>query len=101
MADEIKLTELKIKMWRGDTQLYSHQKVVGQTVDSSATQDASAAFADETQMLTAYNTGNGCNFLIDDNPSTTVTAANSDYLAANERRDLLVEPGQYFHSKQV
>lgn len=101
MANEIKITEMKVKMWRGDVQLYSHQFVVGQQVDSSATQDNSAAFNDETQMITVYNTGTACNFLIDDVSDTTVTATNSDFIASGERRDILVRPGQYFHAKQV
>lgn len=100
MADEIKIAELPIKTWRGDVQLYTLNNIVGQAINSNATQDDSAPFADTTQMIRIENTGDACNVTVWD-AAGTVTATNSVYLSAGTIMDIIVRPGQIISSKIV
>lgn len=100
MADEVKITAMTLQEWRGNTVIYSHANIAGQTIDSAATQDNSTALPAGTEMVSIANTGTGCNVVVWDSAGT-VTAANSQYIGANERLDILARPGQIVSTKQV
>lgn len=102
MADEIKVTELPIKIVNGQIGLYDHTGMIGQNIDASGTQDNSAAFGDQTRMISVLNTHSAaCNIRVWDYTTapTTVTATNSQPIAAGERLDFIVASGQMISSK--
>lgn len=94
MANEIDITELPFRRFRGELQVYTHQNIVSQQINASAVQDNSAAFADTTQMISVLNTHTAaCRIRVWDSAGT-VDATNSMLLNPNERVDIMVAKGQ-------
>lgn len=101
MADEIEVTQMRFKAYRGDLIIYSHQKLTGERINASATQDNTAAFGDDVQMVSVLNNGTqACNIVVWDEAGT-VTVANSQPISPGERLDIMAYPGQLLSSKIV
>lgn len=99
MADEIKIAEGVYAGKRGDYPVFKHNGV-SQSINSNATQDDSAGFGTQTEVIEIYNTGAACYCTVWDTAGT-VTAVNGFYVPAGIFMWRDVEPGQVISSKIV
>jgi hypothetical protein len=99
MANELKITEMRYSLVRGDLVLYSHEHVVGQVLSPSGTQADSVAFGGQTQLI-EVETSLACYIRVWD-AAGVLTAANGHFLGEGRVVQIEVSPGQILSCKVI